>query len=134
MGQSSSSPKQPSDEDLQAQRRREEYKIASAEQVKLSAKDPSCYWVDVRSEEEVTNRKLGYVATDKRWLYAPCNDESCPILDVTAENMMPQKDAKIIVYCSSGRRAAKAKELLENKGYTDVVNAGGLVDVFYPKK
>jgi phage shock protein E len=137
MGQSlssSSTPKPPTDEEIQAERRRLEYKIVSPETVKETARDPSCYWVDVRSEEEVTNPKLGYVATDKRWVFAPCQDDSCPILEVTAENMIPEKDAKIIVYCSSGRRAALAQETLERKGYKHVVNAGGLVDVFYPTK
>ncbi|GKY97106.1 hypothetical protein MPSEU_000669100 [Mayamaea pseudoterrestris] len=123
-----------SDEDIQAERRRLEYKIVSHDVVKQAARDPSCYWVDVRSEEEVINRKIGYVSTDKRWVYAPCHDDACPILQVTAENMIPEKNAQIIVYCSSGRRAAIAKETLEGKGYTNVINAGGLVDVFYPRK
>jgi rhodanese-related sulfurtransferase len=137
MGQSlsfGSTPNQPSDEEIQAERRRQEYKIVSPEIVKALARDPSCYWVDVRSEEEVTNRKIGYVSTDKRWVYAPCNEDCCPILEVTAENMIPQKDAKIILYCSSGRRAAIAQQTLEKKGYSNVVNAGGLVDIFYPTK
>ena len=131
---SASTPKPPTDEEIQAERRRQQYKIAPPEVVQESARDPSCYWVDVRSEEEVTNPKLGYVATDKRFLFAPCRDDSCPILDVTAENMIPDKDSKVIVYCSSGRRAALAQETLERKGYTNVINAGGLVDVFYPSK
>jgi phage shock protein E len=37
--------------------------------------------------------------------------------------------APIIIFCRSGRRAGKAKEHLEQKGYTNVLNAGGLTDI-----
>ncbi len=37
--------------------------------------------------------------------------------------------APVIVFCRSGRRAGKAKEMLEQKGYTNVLNAGGLTDL-----
>lgn len=37
----------------------------------------------------------------------------------------------VIVFCRSGRRAAKAKEVLEKMGYTKVLNAGGLKDLGY---
>ena len=41
------------------------------------------------------------------------------------------KDQKkpIVVYCRSGRRAEVAKELLESRGYTNVVNGGGYKDL-----
>ena len=39
--------------------------------------------------------------------------------------------APVIVFCRSGRRAAKAKEVLEQKGYKKVLNAGGLKDLSY---
>lgn len=35
----------------------------------------------------------------------------------------------IVVYCAAGARAAKAKRLLEQAGYTNVVNGGGLDDL-----
>jgi rhodanese-related sulfurtransferase len=38
------------------------------------------------------------------------------------------KDAKIHVYCRSGNRATTAVEILEQAGYTDVTNIGGLTD------
>jgi phage shock protein E len=37
--------------------------------------------------------------------------------------------APVIIFCRSGRRAGKAKELLEEKGYKTVLNAGGLSDI-----
>jgi phage shock protein E len=39
--------------------------------------------------------------------------------------------APVIVFCRSGRRAGKAKEMLEAKGYTKVLNAGGLTGLDY---
>lgn len=38
-------------------------------------------------------------------------------------------DQPVIVYCRSGRRSTRAKRLLEEAGYTDVLNAGGLEDI-----
>ncbi|MBJ7471386.1 MAG: rhodanese-like domain-containing protein [Solirubrobacteraceae bacterium] len=38
------------------------------------------------------------------------------------------KDAKIYVYCRSGRRADIAVDLMRKAGYTDVTNIGGLTD------
>lgn len=35
----------------------------------------------------------------------------------------------IVVYCASGRRAAKAKRALDQAGYTNVVNGGDLDDL-----
>jgi rhodanese-related sulfurtransferase len=37
--------------------------------------------------------------------------------------------APVIIFCRSGRRAVSAKATLEQKGYTNVINAGGLTDL-----
>lgn len=39
------------------------------------------------------------------------------------------KNAKILVYCAVGGRAGKAKEALEQLGFVNVENGGGLEDV-----
>ena len=36
------------------------------------------------------------------------------------------KDASIVTYCRSGRRAGVAAQILLENGYTDVINGGGL--------
>ena len=41
---------------------------------------------------------------------------------------LPDKNAKIIVYCWTGRRAEDAAALLTEKGYTNVYEMGGIVD------
>ncbi len=38
------------------------------------------------------------------------------------------KDQTIYVYCKSGGRAGQAKAILEQNGFTNVVNIGGLTD------
>ena len=37
--------------------------------------------------------------------------------------------ATIVIHCASGKRAMTAKSILEEKGYTNVLNAGGYVDL-----
>lgn len=45
--------------------------------------------------------------------------------------VVTNQTAPVIVFCRSGRRAGKAKEVLEQMGYTNVLNAGGLNDLRY---
>ncbi len=39
------------------------------------------------------------------------------------------KDMKIIVYCRTGNRSGQAKKLLNNNGFKNVINGGGLSDM-----
>ncbi|MBR5153157.1 MAG: rhodanese-like domain-containing protein [Clostridia bacterium] len=45
-----------------------------------------------------------------------------------AEEMLPDKDAQILVYCRSGRRSKIAAESLSYLGYTNVKEFGGIID------
>ena len=45
-----------------------------------------------------------------------------------AEEILPDKDALILVYCRSGRRSKIASESLVNLGYTNVKEFGGIND------
>ena len=45
-----------------------------------------------------------------------------------AEEMLPDKDAQILVYCRSGRRSKIASESLAKIGYTNVKEFGGIID------
>jgi rhodanese-related sulfurtransferase len=42
--------------------------------------------------------------------------------------MDTNKDDQIILYCGSGKRAEKAKIILNNLGYMNVINAGSLLE------
>ncbi len=45
-----------------------------------------------------------------------------------AQDILPDKDATILVYCRSGRRSALAADELVQLGYTDVRDFGGIID------
>ena len=45
-----------------------------------------------------------------------------------AEEMLPDKDMQILVYCRSGRRSKIASESLAKLGYTNVKEFGGIID------
>lgn len=74
--------------------------------------------VDVRSREEFSEE-------------AYPNAVNIPVDEM--HNRMPEfgdKDKPVILYCASGARSAYATRILKNAGYLDVVNAGGLYDMF----
>lgn len=72
--------------------------------------------IDVRSKQEYQEGHL--------------NGAICiPDYEIVAEapKIIPDKNKAIILYCQSGARSKKATEMLENMGYSNVVNvAGGL--------
>ena len=45
-----------------------------------------------------------------------------------AEEMLPDKDKLILVYCRSGRRSKIAAESLAKLGYTNIKEFGGIID------
>ena len=45
-----------------------------------------------------------------------------------APSMLPDKDQLILVYCRSGRRSKIAAEALEEMGYTNIKEFGGIID------
>ena len=45
-----------------------------------------------------------------------------------AEEMLPDKDKLVLVYCRSGRRSKIASESLAKLGYTNVKEFGGIID------
>ena len=45
-----------------------------------------------------------------------------------AEEMLPDKNAQILVYCRSGRRSKLASEKLVELGYTNIREFGGIID------
>ena len=53
-----------------------------------------------------------------------------PIEDIRGGNLskLPDKDATILIYCWTGRRAEDAAEFLIKRGYTKIYEFGGLID------
>lgn len=42
--------------------------------------------------------------------------------------VLPDKDAEILVYCRSGKRAQRASQALADMGYTNIEHIGGIMD------
>ena len=70
--------------------------------------------VDVRTPQE-------YQASN---IEGSINIEWQNISDVS--NLVKTKKDKIILYCRSGNRSGKALKILEENGYTNVINAGSV--------
>jgi len=45
-----------------------------------------------------------------------------------ADELLPDKDQMILIYCRSGRRSKIAAETLAGLGYTDIREFGGIID------
>jgi len=45
-----------------------------------------------------------------------------------AENLLPNKEQRIFVYCRSGRRSKEASQKLVDYGYSNVIEIGGILD------
>ena len=102
--------------------------LATADQLRESLEAPNTSLLDVRSMDEI--EATGKFEREGRsWFQTPCSPFACEELDCLTDRMFPDKEAPIIVYCKSGRRASKAKEILEGKGYKKVLNAGGYDDL-----
>ena len=52
-------------------------------------------------------------------------------IESKGEEMLPDKDKLILVYCRSGRRSKIAAESLSKLGYTNVKEFGGIIDWLY---
>ncbi len=74
-------------------------------------------WIDVRSAQEYAE---DHIEGD---LLIP-HEEILP----GVSEAFPDKTTEIHLYCRSGRRAGLAKAQLEEAGYTNVINAGGIDD------
>ena len=73
--------------------------------------------IDVRSLEEV---KTGIIESAIHIEWTEISEE------INRLNL--QKEQSIFLYCRSGNRSGKAEITLENIGFTNVVNLGGIMD------
>ena len=49
-------------------------------------------------------------------------------MEAQAEQILPDKDQLLLVYCRSGRRSKLAAETLVQLGYTNILEFGGILD------
>ena len=94
-----------------------EYKKITSDEAKKMIETQKVIVVDVRTLEEYTE---GHIP----------NAISVPLetIENEAEAKLKNKDALILVYCRSGRRSREAALKLIEKGYTNVIDFGGIQD------
>jgi len=98
-----------------------QYHKITAEQAKALMDDGKLYTlVDVRTEDEF---KAGHIAGAKRIPDTEIKDR--------AATELPDKGARILVYCRSGVRSAGAAHTLVDLGYTNVYDMGGIINWSY---
>ncbi len=90
--------------------------ISPVEAKKMMDNNADIVIVDVRDEEELSE---GYIE----------NSVLIP-LDTVESSIESKidKDKTILVYCRSGRRSAMACDIMDNLGYRNVYNFGGIID------
>lgn len=49
-------------------------------------------------------------------------------LKTQAGTLLPDKNAKIIIYCRSGNRSKEAAEIMISLGYKNIFDMGGIID------
>ncbi len=94
--------------------------ITGSEAHEIIESDEEYTLVDVRTTEE----------------YAEGHIEGAILIPDTdiaklSESLLPDKDAKILIYCRSGKRSSGAAKVLAELGYTDVYDFGGIIDWKY---
>ena len=105
-----------------------EYGFASVEDVQKALETHT--FLDVRTESEIaaTGGQPHFIG-QQQWAQTNCTPNECPKLEMAPESLIESKETPIVIYCRSGRRASKAKEILLQKGYKHVLNAGGYDDL-----
>lgn len=73
--------------------------------------------LDVREEEEYIT---GHAIAAQLFTLADINEK-------TAMDMIPTKETPVLVYCRSGRRSNQAAHILDNLGYQEIYDMGGLI-------
>lgn len=102
---------------LVSQRQVTPKKITPAEALELMAGDGNVVILDVRMPEEYETQRI------PESINLPLDD-----LSAKAETLLPDKNATLIVYCSSGHRSQPAAFELVKLGYRNVYDVGGIID------
>lgn len=93
------------------------YKKISVEDAKALIDHGDVIILDVRTQEEFNG---GHIEKAVLLTDTEIKDK--------AETVLPDKNAKILVYCRSGRRSALAAKALIKMVYTQVYDFGGIID------
>ena len=100
-----------------------------------AGKTPAYEQISAEEAKAIMENETGYVIIDARTEdeFSAGHIEGAiliPEYEVAdrAQNIIPDKDTLILVYCRSGRRSKIASEALVALGYTNVKEFGGIID------
>ena len=96
------------------------YQISQDEAKRIMDEESDYIIVDAREQSEYDE---GHI---KGAIVIPYTE-----IEQKAEEMLPDKEQLILVYCRSGRRSKIAAQSLANMGYKNVKEFGGIIDWQY---
>jgi phage shock protein E len=102
--------------------------LANKETLVKQLQDGQTVVLDVRTDDEIIADGV-FQPYGLAYHHVPCTATDASELVQQADNLFPNKEVPIIIYCRSGRRASTAKKALQEVGYTNVFNAGGFDDI-----
>ena len=103
----------------------------------VTEKDQGVVYMNITAEEakKIMDSEEGYVILDVREQdeYDAGHIPGAILIPYTqieekADEMLPDKEQLILVYCRSGRRSKIAAEALVELGYTNIKEFGGIID------
>lgn len=107
--------------------RSEIFHFASPDEVRRALQDKeNTVVLDVRTPGEIG--QSGQIE-HPNWKSTRCSPMECFALSANPTQFVRNKEDTVVLYCASGRRASKAKEILVSQGYQRVLNAGGYEDI-----
>jgi phage shock protein E len=109
--------------------RKDLFGLASPEESKQALTDPKAFVLDLRSPDEI--EAAGGKIDHPHYRHSTGTPEGCPALldPATLDGIFPDKEATILVHCKAGKRAGVTQQFLLDKGYKNVLNAGGYDDI-----
>ena len=99
--------------------------------------DQEAVYVNITAQEakKIMDHQEGYILLDVRTQeeYDQGHIPGAVVIPDTeiearAEEVLPDKDQLILVYCRSGRRSKNAAQILVELGYTNIKEFGGIID------
>lgn len=113
------------------------YAITLKEPADRAENNQEAVYVNITAEEakQIMDSEEGYIILDVRTQeeYDQGHIPGAILIpdtevEVTAEEVLTDKDQLILVYCRSGRRSKLASEILMELGYTNIKEFGGIID------
>ena len=113
------------------------YAITLKEPADRAENNQEAVYVNITAEEakQIMDSEEGYIILDVRTQeeYDQGHIPGAILIpdtevEVTAEEVLTDKDQLLLVYCRSGRRSKLASEILLELGYTNIREFGGIID------